>query len=259
MTHSQAGPVTGAWTEGEIALVKQRWNLDGASSSAIARETGRSRNSICGLIHRLRGEFKDRSALTPAGRAAAARARDDAAGEGGTGAGKRKARKPAWSDAEIAEARRLWAAGMAQREMAERLGKGLMVLRALIEGHRDWFPARAATERARPVKLPAPVVPLPAIPGLARDGAGQPKRRAAIPAPGCGTAWEPVTLVTRSADQCAYPLWDSFAEKPDAGSFYCGAATGFSAKDGPRGKTVKRDAYCAFHRRLMTAREADAA
>ena len=112
-------------------------------------------------------------------------------------------------------------------------------MKHLVLNNRAAFPARYDTgSDGRRVVAPAAVERVKE-PGPARNWRDAPPR---------APDEDPVTLPHRRADQCAYPLWNSFGPKPPAeGLLYCGAATGMT------------DAYCCFHRRLMVRSPAERA
>jgi hypothetical protein len=194
------------WTDADIAQVRKRWNDSTASAGEIGREMGRTRNSICGLIHRLRDQFDDRSQMAPRLRAKTVKV-DKAP---------RPVREPAWSPDDIAMAERMWRAKMPIREIGDRLGKSYDVVNSFVNKNRERFPHRYKTgagigESGR--QSVARVTQAVAV----RTGGQASKAVATTDALFTGIG---ISLVDLTSHSCRFPV---SGEK--AAMLFCGAAT----------------------------------
>ena len=213
-----------AWCQQDIALVRRRWNSDGKSAGAIANELGRTRNSVCGLIHRFRDQFADRSQMSAKLRAKKAEI------EVGNQP-KPIAAPTAWTAEQKSQAVRLWAEWRTIKEMAATLDKGEVAVKHFIKRNRDKFPHRYKTDgngrrlvQRRPLPLAAPKT--------------QPVQVMAPPAEpifrGIG-----ISLVELTARACRYPV-----EGEKETTLFCGHA-------------VWRGSWCQHHAaRVFQARAA---
>lgn len=188
------------WTDADIAQVRKRWNGSTASAGEIAREMGRTRNSICGLIHRFRDQFNDRSQMARALRNKHASAESPKIGRVSS----------SFSAEEFDVAVRLWRTGMPIRDMAERLGKSLSSLKHMIMKNRARFPKRyddsGAGRRLTTIALRGPAKVAPSASRLA--GASD-----------ALFTGEGIPLLKLNDHVCHYPV---SGEK--AATLFCGAA-----------------------------------
>lgn len=145
------------WAPDEIALVRRKWNQDGASAGEIARQVGRSRNAVCGLINRRPGEFEARST-------AAARLRKATAPKVARPCATKAARSEGpmgWRRDEVDAAREMWADRVIIKDMAAKLGKNHDVVNRFINENRDLFPNRNKPRKPGAVMAERPLRPLP--------------------------------------------------------------------------------------------------
>lgn len=122
----------GTWSERDFKHVLTRWNVDGLTAGQIAREIGRTRNAVCGLINRHRDQFDERTQVVRNVKQIVTVRKAIGSPPG----------RPGASAAEVDAAARMWMSGLPVRDMAERLGKSLSSMKHLIMKNRSRFPKR---------------------------------------------------------------------------------------------------------------------
>ena len=160
-----------------------------------------------------------------------------------------------WSDEEMAIATRRWAEGWSAGQISREIPRSRNAILGMANRNRDKFPERGMRGRgyvdrrpaeAKPKRMSRPARPRPAAAEVVRYDIPAPAapevmsahdRRKLDPMAAPGLA--PVALWERRDTQCAFPLWDSYGDKPTAESLYCGAAIDAA------------DRYCAHHRLMM--------
>ena len=213
------GHVSGSdWTEAQIAAVAAMW-AEGLSAGQIAARLGsqpkRTRNAILGMMNRHRERFPKK---TPPGRKPG-------------GARKGAGNSRSWSSAEIETAQRMWAARMPTPEIAQAIGRTAYAVQSYANSHPELFAERDPVKRQVSTARAAPAAK--AVFDLAER----------FPPPPEAPDMRPVTLMERRANQCAFPLWEHYGDKPTAESLYCGGAVAVTEAGCGH--------YCAYHRALV--------
>lgn len=199
-----------AWTQADLDKAHALFQM-GMSAGQIGAAMGRSRNSIIGIMHRNRDLFPKK----PPGTAKA---------KGGWPRG--RASPNAWPAEQLQTAKTMWLAGATMAEIGAAIGRSEAAVKMKTINFRSMFPLRRG---AKTKPEPTRVVPM----------APKVERAERYPAPPSAPDCRPVKLENRGADQCAFPLWEHYGDKPTAESLYCG------------GSVHGDGAYCLFHRGLM--------
>ena len=109
VSHQTLGGAT--WSERDFKHVLTRWNVDGLTAGQIAREIGRTRNAVCGLINRHRDQFDERTQVVRNVKQVVTVRKAIGSPPG----------RPGASAAEVDAAARMWMSGLPVRDMAERV------------------------------------------------------------------------------------------------------------------------------------------
>lgn len=224
----RAGISDTVWSEQDIAFVRRRWNSDGKSAGAIASEMGRTRNSVCGLIHRFRDQFEDRSQLS-------AKLRRKTAVAEPPRAQKLIAAPTVWTPDHKAEAVRLWAEWSTVREIAVAIGKNEAAVAHFIKKNRALFPHRykKGGDGRRLVQVRS--IPVAVKTGSVKMG----RQPAELPALEPAFAGIGIPLTELTSQTCRYPIKGEKAE-----TLFCGHA-------------IWRGSWCRHHAaRVFQARAA---
>lgn len=204
------------WSEEEMQAMRTL-HAEGKSATEIAAAlgTGRSRNSVLGKMHRCPDLFP-------------ARGPGVKVTKGGWPKGKRNTNH-AWPEDITAKACEMWAEGATCAQIGEAIGKSEGAVNIKVVNNRGLFPYRQKQTVTGAQAKAAPVTRLAPQPSLAER----------FDPPPAAPEMKPVTLMDRRANQCCFPLWDHYGDKPTSESLYCGGDV--------HGDTP----YCRFHRRLM--------
>lgn len=206
------------WTDAEIALVERKWNHDGLSASVIARQLGRTRSAVCGMINRHPGRFNERQTSAMALRADKRRQM----------AAARPDRENAWTPDLVNQLKTMWRADVTISDMAVKIGRSYEAVNRYVNKHREDFPRRYKTGETVMSRVTVKIF--------------TPPRTTSLGARGAATAptGEAVAFLDVSDRQCRFPLWGA-DENPGAAGLCCGAAIDFGM------------VYCGFHRRVTTS------
>lgn len=195
MTHRSLTPARGfnaTWTKAQLDEAEALWAA-GKTSGQIARHTGRSRNSICGMMNRYRDRFARRLGLP----------RNAGVPKTRTGHAPTQ-----WTADDIATAKRLWARETRIADIACELDRSEDAVARYIKTHRDIFP-----HRRQPASSPL-MFANPRIRALPE----------AIEAPDS----KPVAFWQTTDRHCKFPLWGN-DEKPGPESPCCGSSIDLGA------------------------------
>lgn len=143
----------------------------------------------------------------------------------------------AWTDERVALLRKLWAEGLAARDIAAALGGGITKNAAIGKAHRIGLEGRRRmAPRALTPRPPKPKpAPRPALPPLPPRAFAEPRTVARAASSFSSTG--PVRFMRASAHACRWPLDD----EPSATMLVCGA---------PIAGDTTCPAYCAHHAKL---------